>query len=70
MFPTDNPKNTGRSINFVTAIGMSVLTEGKPVQETVQETVQNTSQTQRKKRELQSFSIAFPLKQSQERKLR
>ncbi|KAI7081861.1 hypothetical protein KC356_g8819, partial [Hortaea werneckii] len=28
MFPTDNPKNTGRSINFFTAIGMGVLTEG------------------------------------------
>ncbi|RMY86905.1 hypothetical protein D0861_05661 [Hortaea werneckii] len=28
MFPTDNPKNTRFSINFFTAIGMGVLTEG------------------------------------------
>ncbi|QIW96834.1 hypothetical protein AMS68_002352 [Peltaster fructicola] len=28
IFPTDNPKNTRFSINFFTAIGMGVLTEG------------------------------------------
>lgn len=28
MFPTDNPKNTRFSINFFTAVGMGVLTEG------------------------------------------
>jgi len=28
LFPTDNPKNTRFSINFFTAIGMGVLTEG------------------------------------------